>query len=83
MPLGQLGPMPLVNVPSQEVTKAGRDLEPAPEIDPNLEVPIQEAQIEALFRAPEPGDFNTSLLPSVNMQKENIWWPEIYPSSQR
>ena len=57
MPLGQLGPMPLVNVPSQEVIKAGRDLEPAPEIDPNLEVPIQEAQIEALFRAPEPGDF--------------------------
>ena len=32
MPLGQLGPMPLVNVPSQEVIKAGRDLEPAPEI---------------------------------------------------
>ena len=57
MPLGQLGPMPLVNVPSQEVIKAGRDLEPAPEIDPNVEVPIQEAQIEALFRAPEPGDF--------------------------
>ena len=28
MPLGQLGPMPLVNVPSQEVIKAGRDLEP-------------------------------------------------------
>ena len=57
MPLGQLGPMPLVNVPSQEVIKAGRDLAHAPEIDPNLEVPIQEAQIEALFRAPEPGDF--------------------------
>ena len=57
MPLGQLGPMPLVNIPSQEVIKARRDLEPAPEIDPNLEVPIQEAQIEALFRAPEPGDF--------------------------
>ena len=57
MPLGQLGPMPLVNVPSPEVMKAGRDLAPTPEIDLSLEVPIQEAQIEALFRSPEPGDF--------------------------
>ena len=82
MPLGQLGPMPLVNVPSQEVIKAGRDLEPAPEIDPNLEVPIQEAQIEALFK-PQNQEILHFLLPSVNMQKENIWWPKIYPNSQR
>ena len=57
MPSGPLGPMPLINAPSQELIKLGEDLDPAPEIDPNLEVPIQEAQIEAMFRAPEPGDF--------------------------
>ena len=57
MPSGPLWPMPLINAPSQELLKSGRDLDPAPEIDPNLEVPIQEAQIEAMFRAPEPGDF--------------------------
>ena len=57
MSSGPLGPMPLINAPSQELLESGRDLDPAPEIDPNLEVPIQEAQIEAMFRAPEPGDF--------------------------
>ena len=57
MPSAPLWPIPLINAPSQELLKSGRDLDPAPEIDPNLEVPIQEAQIEAMFRAPEPGDF--------------------------
>ena len=56
IPTLRLSDLCQVNIPSQEVIKE-RDLEPAPEIDPNLEVPIQEAQIEALFRAPEPGDF--------------------------
>ena len=39
MPSGPLGSMPLINAPSQELLKSGRDLDPAPEIDPNLEVP--------------------------------------------
>ena len=49
--------MPLMNVPSQQIVKAEKDFEPAPEIDPNLEIPLLEAQIEAMFRAPEPEDF--------------------------
>ena len=57
MPIAQLGPMPLMNVPSQQIARSDKDLEPAPEIDPNLETPLLEAQIEAMFRAPEPEDF--------------------------
>ena len=57
MPIAQLGPMPLMNVPSQQIVSAEKDLEPTPEIDPNLETPLLEAQIEAMFRAPEPEDF--------------------------
>ena len=57
MPIAQLGPMPLMNVPSQQIASAEKDLEPTPEIDPNLETPLLEAQIEAMFRAPEPEDF--------------------------
>ena len=57
IPIAQLGPMPLMNVPSQQIVRAEKDLEPAPEIDPNLETPLLEAQIEAMFRAPEPEDF--------------------------
>ena len=51
MPIAQLGPMPLMNVPSQQIVSAEKDLEPTPEIDPNLETPLLEAQIEAMFRA--------------------------------
>ena len=54
MPIAQLGPMPLMDVPSQQIARPEKDLEPTPEIDPNLEVPLHEAQIEAMFRAPEP-----------------------------
>ena len=76
--------MPLVNVPAQEVIKAGRDLEPAPEIDPNLEVPIQEAQIEALFRAPRTRRFHTSSYPQVNMLKgKHMVARSFTPNSQR
>ena len=57
MPIAQLGPMPLINVPSQQIVRSEKDLEPTPEIDPNLETPLLEAQIEAMFRAPEPEDF--------------------------
>ena len=57
MPIAQLGPMPLISVPSQQIVRSQEDLEPVPEIDPNLEVPLHEAQIEAMFRAPEPEDF--------------------------
>ena len=57
MPMAQLGPMPLMNVPSQQIVRSEKDLEPTPEIDPNLETPLHEAQIEAMFRAPEPEDF--------------------------
>ena len=57
MPIAQLGPMPLMNVPSQQIVRSDKDLEPAPEIDPNLDTPLLEAQIEAMFRAPEPEDF--------------------------
>ena len=55
--MAQLGPMPLMNVPSQQIVRSEKDLEPTPEIDPNLETPLLEAQIEAMFRAPEPEDF--------------------------
>ena len=64
MPMAQLGPMPLMNVPSQQIVSAEKDLEPTPEIDPNLETPLLEAQIEAMFRAPEPEDF--ILLPALS-----------------
>ena len=57
MPIAQLGPMPLMNDPSQQIVRSEKDLEPTPEIDPNLETPLLEAQIEAMFRAPEPEDF--------------------------
>ena len=57
MPIVQLDPMPLMNVPSQQIVRSEKDFEPAPEIDPNLETPLLEAQIEAMFRAPEPEDF--------------------------
>ena len=57
LPIAQLGPMPLINVPSQQIVRAEKDLEQTPEIDSNLEVPLLEAQIEAMFRAPEPDDF--------------------------
>ena len=57
MPIAQLDPMPLMNVPPQPIDRSYKDLEPAPEIDPNLETPLLEAQIEAMFRAPEPEDF--------------------------
>ena len=46
-----------MNVPSQQIVRAEKDLEPTPEIDPNLETPLLEVQIEAMFRAPEPEDF--------------------------
>ena len=57
IPISQLGPMPLMNVPSQQIVRSEKDLEPIQEIDPNLETPLLEAQIEAMFRAPEPEDF--------------------------
>ena len=57
IPISQLGPMPLMNVPSQQIVRAEKDLEPVPEIDPNLATPLLEAQIEVMFRAPEPEDF--------------------------
>ena len=57
IPIAQLGPMPLMNVPSQQIVRSEKDLEPVQEIDPNLETPLLEAQIEAMFRAPEPEDF--------------------------
>ena len=57
IPIAQLGPMPLMNVPSQQIVRSEKDLESVQEIDPNLETPLLEAQIEAMFRVPEPEDF--------------------------
>ena len=57
LPIAQLVPIPLINAPSQQIMRAEKDLDQTPEIDPNLEVPLLEAQIEAMFRAPEPEDF--------------------------
>ena len=57
LPIAQLGPMPLINAPSQQISRPDRDLEPAPEVDPNMEAPLNEVQIEAMFRAPEMEDF--------------------------
>ena len=57
IPIAQLGPMPLMNVPSQQIVRSEKDLEPVQEIGPNLETPLLEAQTEAMFRVPEPEDF--------------------------
>ena len=64
MPIAPLGPMPMMNVPSKQIARSEKDIEPAPEIDPNLEVPLHEAQIESMFRAPELEDF--VLLPALS-----------------
>ena len=60
LPIGQLSPMPLINVQSQQISRPDRDLEPAPEVDPNMEAPLHEVQIEAMLRAPEMEDFALS-----------------------
>ena len=36
--------------PHNKMVRSERDLEQTPEIDPNLEVPLLEAQIEAMFQ---------------------------------
>ena len=40
-----------------KLSEQKKDLKPAPEIDPHLETSLLKAQIEAMFRAPEPEDF--------------------------
>ena len=49
--------MPLINVPSQQISRPDKDLEPVPEVDPNMEALLHEVQIEAMFRTPEMEDF--------------------------
>ena len=80
MSIAQLGPIPLMNVPSQQIVRSDKDHEPAPEIDPNLETPLLEAQIEAMFRAPEPEDLSY-LQPPVNMLREKPWWHRTCPNN--
>ena len=51
-----LGPLPLLT-PNARSQRTENDSEVVPQIDPNLDVPLHEAQVEALFRAPDMADF--------------------------
>ena len=82
MPIAQLGPMPLMNVPSQQIVRSEKDLEPAPEIYPNLETPLLEAQIEAMFRAPEPEDFILPPALSEHAKGKTMVAQNFCPSNQ-
>ena len=41
-----------------------QELESAPEVDPNMEIPLHETSVDAMFRAPELKDF--SLPPTLS-----------------
>ena len=51
-----MGPLPLIT-PTPRPIRNENDLEPTPQIDPNIDVSFHEAQVEALFRAPDMEDF--------------------------
>ena len=51
-----LGPLPLLTLNTRS-QRADNDSAIVPQIDPNLDVPLHEAQVEALFRAPDMEDF--------------------------
>ena len=72
MPIAQLGPMPLMNVPSQQVVRQEKDLEPAQEID----LIWKHLCLKHKLR-PCSGHLNLKILfylqPSVNMPQEKPW----------
>ena len=65
IPTSQLKPMPIHLAPQLEgQLMQPQDMETAPEIDPNMEIPLHETSVDAMFRAPEMKDF--SLPPTLS-----------------
>ena len=65
IPTSQLKPMPIHLVPQLEgQLMQPHEMETAPEIDPNMEIPLHETSVDAMFRAPEMKDF--SLPPTLS-----------------
>ena len=62
---GPLGQLPLVPLPSRAVTRTQGDGD-VPEVDPNMELPLHETSVEAMFRPPEITDF--TLPPTLGEQ---------------
>ena len=62
---GPLGQLPLVPLPSRAVTRTQGDGD-MPEVDPNMELPLHETSVEAMFRPPELADF--TLPPTLGEQ---------------
>ena len=60
VPSAFLGPMPIMQYPPVQATgqvSAPALVEEEPEIDPNMDIPLHETSVEALFRPPEMSDF--------------------------
>ena len=55
---GPLGSLPLVPLPSRAVTRTHQGDGEVPEVDPNMELPLHETSVEAMFRPPDEADFN-------------------------
>ena len=69
VPSATLRPMPMQLAPQvQGQLVKPQDQEVAPEIDPNMEVPLHETSVEAMFRAPELKDF--TLPPTLSQHLE-------------
>ena len=54
---GPLGQLPLVPLPSSAVTRTPQGENETPQIDPNMELPLHETSVEAMFRPPDENDF--------------------------
>ena len=69
VPSSALRPMPMQLAPQlQGQLVKPQDQEMAPEIDPNMEIPLHETSVEAMFRAPELKDF--TLPPTLSQHLE-------------
>ena len=65
IPTSQLKPMPMHLAPQLEgQLMQPQEMETAPEIDLNMEIPLHETSVDAMFRAPEMKDF--SLPPTLS-----------------
>ena len=65
IPTSQLNPMPMHLAPHLEgQLMQPQEIESAPEVDPNMEIPLHETSVDAMFRAPELKDF--SLPPTLS-----------------
>ena len=79
----QLKPMPMHLAPQLEgQLMQPQEMETAPEVDPNMEIPLHETSLDAMFRAPEMKDF--SLLPTLNESlKGKTILPKLFLNSLR